>query len=187
MAMKRIFLLAVALVMSAGTASAAMTTQKWTPGWDIFSEPLDFTHSNVKWSVSLARKLTVTYTLVGAQPNKLYQVDLVIFCTTFPATFGQFPVQGGGGACPSLTRQGVTRTAVGVELGVVTTDLHGKGSFKIIVGPIPSGSYEVEFGTRNGAGCDLTGGGGNTFDTCALDFQSPGPTFGTNTTTIIVP
>jgi len=185
--MQRLFLLLLVLLLSASSAMAAMTTLKWTTGWDIFSEPLDFHHSNVKWSASAAHKLTLTYTLVGATPNKLYQVDLDIFCTTFPATFGQFPVQGGGGSCPPLSRQNVTRTVVAVELGVVTTDKNGKGSFKVVVGPVPPGSYELEFGARNGAGCDLAGGGGNTFDTCALDFQSPGPTFGTNTTTVVVP
>jgi hypothetical protein len=42
--MKRTFLLVVTLLfMSIGTASA--TTEKWTAGWDNFSEPLDFTHS----------------------------------------------------------------------------------------------------------------------------------------------
>jgi hypothetical protein len=186
MAMRRIFLLLAALLLATGTASAATTKQKWTPGYDIFSEPLDLTHSNVKWSVSPTRKLTVAYTLVGATPNKLYQVDVGIFCDTFPATFGQFPVQGGGGSCPPLTRENVTKTEVAVEFGVVTTDMNGNGSFKVVVGPLPPGTYNVEFGVRNGAGCDLTGGGGNTFDTCALDFFSPGPTFGASTT-ITVP
>jgi hypothetical protein len=186
--MNRILLLLAATSLLSVTASAAptVTTQNWTAGYDIFTEPLDLTHSNVKWSVSAARKLTITYTLIGANVNKLYQVDVGIFCNTFPATFGQFPAQGGGGNCPSLTRQNVTKTEVGVELGVVTTDIHGKGSFKVVVGPIASGSYDVEFGVRNGAGCDLIGGGGNTFDTCALDFFSPGPVFGA-ATTIVVP
>ncbi|MFY9561835.1 MAG: hypothetical protein WAQ52_16495 [Terriglobales bacterium] len=64
--MKSTFLLAATLLLAAGTASAAMTTQKWTAGWDNFSEPLDFNHSNIKWSVSATRKLTVTFNLVGA-------------------------------------------------------------------------------------------------------------------------
>ena len=67
-------------------------------------------------------KLSVTFTLVGATPSKLYQVGIVPFCSTFPATFGQFPVDDGG-TCQSLTRQGVTATAATVELGVVTTDI----------------------------------------------------------------
>jgi hypothetical protein len=131
--MKRIFLLMVAVLLSAGAALAA-TTEKWTAGWDNFSEPLDFTHSNITWSVSATtRKLTVTFKLVHATPSKLYQVGVHIFCTTIPATFGQFPVDGGGGACQPLTRQGVTKTAAAVEFGVVTAT----GSSRLSSGRLP--------------------------------------------------
>jgi len=184
--MKRIFLLAAALLLSASTAFAAATTQKWTAGWDYFSEPLNYNKSKITWSVNpTTKKLSATFTLVGATPSKLYQVGIAIFCTTFPATFGQFPVSGGGGTCQTITRQGVTASGVAVELGVVTTDLHGNGSFTVVVGPIASGTYDVEFQARNGAGCDLIGGAGNQASDCGDDFQSPGP-FGT-TTTITVP
>lgn len=184
--MKRISLLVAALLITTGTASATATIQKWVAGWDDFSEPLNYTKSKISWSVnSTTRRLSVTFTLVGATPSKLYQVGIVPFCTTFPATFGQFPVDGGGGTCTSLTRQGVTRTAVTVELGVVTTDIHGNGSFTVAIGPITAGTYHVEFQARNGAGCNLIGGAGNGPD-CADVFQSPGPTFG-DTTTIIIP
>jgi hypothetical protein len=181
--MKRITTLS-AILLAAVAASAATTTQKFSAGWDNFGEPLNFTKSNVKWSVSSTRKLTVTYTLVGATPSKLYQVALNFFCTTFPATFGQFPTDLGGGTCFSLTRQGVTATVAEVEVGVVTTDTHGNGSFTVVIGPIASGTYELELYVRDGAGCDLTGGAGNGSD-CAVDFQSP-DSFGT-ATTIIVP
>jgi hypothetical protein len=87
---------------------------------------------------------------------------------------------------PNIARQGVTRTAVAIEFGVVTTDIHGNGSFTVVVGPIAAGTYDLEFDARNGAGCNLTGGGGNTTSTCEADFQSPGPTFGT-AAVIIVP
>lgn len=83
-----------------------------------------------------------------------------------------------------MTRQGVTKAVVAIEMGVVTTDIHGNGSFKVVVGPITSDTYDLEFTVRNGAGCNLIGGAGNGSD-CAVDFQSPGP-FGT-ATTIIVP
>ncbi len=83
------------------------------------------------------RKLTATYKLVHATPNKLYQVGVHIFCSKFPTTFGQFPVQTPTpGTCTSITRQGVTKTAVAVEFGVVTTDIHGNGSFTVVVGPL---------------------------------------------------
>jgi hypothetical protein len=181
--MKRTFLLLVALLLS---AEASATTEKWTAGWDNFSEPLNFTNSNITWSVSATtRKLTVTFKLVGATPSKLYQVGVHIFCTTFPKTFGQFP-SGTGGACTAITRQGVTKTVTAVEFGVVTTDIHGNGSFTVVVGPIAAGTYHLEFDARNGAGCGLTGGGGNSVSTCEADFQSPGPTFGT-AAVIIVP
>ena len=99
------------------------------------------------------------------------------------ATFGQFPT---GGACTTITRQGVTASIAAVEFGVVTTDIHGNGKFTVIIGPIASGTYNLEFDTRNGAGCGLTGGGGNGADICEADFQSPGPTFG-DAATIVIP
>jgi hypothetical protein len=175
--------LALLITFGAAQASAQTTTQDWTAGWDNFSEPLDFSHSNVKWSVSASRKLTVTFTLAKATPNKLYQVGAHIFCTTFPPTFGQFPANGaGGGNCFTMTRQGVTQSVVGIEMGVVTTDIHGNGSFKVVVGPIAAGTYDLEFTVRNGAGCNLIGGGSGSV--CAVDFQSPGP-FGTGTTVVV--
>jgi hypothetical protein len=184
--MKRIFLVVVAWLLSASMAFATTTTQKWTAGWDNFSEPLNYKKSKISWSVNpTTSKLSVTFTLVSATPSKLYQVGIVPFCTTFPATFGQFPVDLGGGTCTQLTRQGVTATAVTVELGVVLTDIHGNGSFTVVIGPVAAGTYDVEFQARNGAGCDLIGGAGNQTSDCEDDFQSPGP-FGT-TTTITVP
>jgi hypothetical protein len=183
--MKKRLLLAVAILLSVSAVSAQTTTQTWTTGWDNFGEPLDLNKSNIKWSVSPARKLTITFTLAKATPNKLYQVGAHIYCTTFPPTFGQFPANGaGGGNCFTMTRQGTTKSVVAIEMGVVTTDIHGNGSFKVIVGPIASGSYDLEFTVRNGAGCNLSGGAGNGSD-CAVDFQSPGP-FGA-VTTITVP
>jgi hypothetical protein len=107
--MKKVLLLASAILVAASTASAQVTTQKFVAGWDNFGEPLNFTKSNVKWSVTATtHKLTVTYNLVGARPSKLYQVSINFFCSTFPATFGQFPNDLGAGSCFPLTRQGVT-------------------------------------------------------------------------------
>ena len=185
--MKNQFLLvclALTMILGAAQASAQTTTQKWTTGWDNFSEPLDLTHSSVKWSISPARKLTITFTLAKATPSKLYQVALQLFCTTSPATFGNYPVVFlNSGNCVSVTKQGVTKTTAAVELGVVTIDIHGNGSFKVVVGPIASGTYELEFDAQDGAGCFLIGGN----NTCAAaDFQSPGPKFG-DATTITIP
>jgi hypothetical protein len=187
MTMKRMFTVAAAFLLSASAVSASTVTQKWTAGWDVFNEPLNYKKSKLQWSVSPSRKLTVTYTLVGATPSKLYQVDLDIFCTTFPSTFGQFPVLGlgPGNTCQTITRQGVTASAAFVEVGVVATDLFGNGSFKVVVGPVPSGTYNLEFGVHNGAGCGFIGGEGCVQDDEEVDFQSPGP-FGT-ATTITVP
>ena len=86
--------LAGALFVSASTALA--TTQAWTAGWDNFSEPLDFTHSNITWSVSsTTRKLTVTFRLVGARPSKLYQVGVhIININIIGLKAAQAPLQG---------------------------------------------------------------------------------------------
>jgi hypothetical protein len=173
--MKRTFLMMGALLLLASTTFATTTTLKWTAGWDNFGEPLNYTKSKVIYSVDAAKStLSVTFTLVSANPTKLYQVGLNFFCTTFPVTFGNFPVAGGGGTCQVITRQGVTQRVAAVELGVVTTDEHGNGSFKVTIGPIAAGTYDLEFQTRDGVGCNLKGGGSD----CADDFQSPGPTFG---------
>jgi hypothetical protein len=187
MAMKRTVLLVGALLLLASALSAAATTQKWTAGWDNFGEPLNYKKSSIRWSVNpTTSKLSVTFTLVGATPSKLYEVGVDFVCTTFPATFGQFPVVGGGGTCQPATRQGVTENVAGVVFGVVTTDMNGNGSFTVVIGPVAAGTYVLEFIALNGAGCDLIGGGGTNADTCSADFQSPGPTFG-DTTTITVP
>jgi len=180
---KKTFLAVAALLLAAGTASASPTVMKWTAGWNNFTEPLDYTKSKTTWSVNpTSRKLSLTFTLVGAKPSKLYQVGITFFCTSFPATFGQFPVNPAGGNCGPFTYQGVTKTVAWTEVGVVTTDIHGNGFFTVVIGPVPSGTYDVELYARDGAGCDLTGGG---YD-CKIDFQSPGPTFG-DATTITIP
>jgi hypothetical protein len=123
--------------------------------------------------------------LVGIAPLGLV-VALNFFCSTFPSTFGQFPNDQGGGACIPLTRQGVTQNVAEVELGVVTTDINGNGSLTVVIGPVASGTYTLEFFARNGAGCDLIGGGSCDADHAEADFQSPGPTFG-DATTITIP
>jgi hypothetical protein len=162
--------------------------QRWSAGFDVFIEPLDFAHSNIVWSLNPATKtLTVSFLLVHANPSKLYQMSAHFFCKTFPATFGQFPNgKVGGGACMTLTRQGVTKTITAVEFGVVMTDIDGNGTFDVDVGPIASGVYSLEFTARNGAGCNVNGGGGNAGTICEVDFQSPGPIFG-DAVTITVP
>jgi hypothetical protein len=181
--MKRTFLLMGALLLLGSVASATSTVLKWTAGWDNFGEPLNYKKSKVTYSVNSAKStLAVSFSLQGAKPSKLYQVGLNFFCTTFPVAFGNFPTDGGGGTCQSITRQGVTKGVAAVELGVVTTDEHGNGSFKVTIGPIASGTYELEFQTRDGAGCNLKGGGND----CPDDFQSPGSTFG-DATTIAIP
>jgi hypothetical protein len=164
-----------------GPAPAA-TTQKWTAGFDSFTEPLNYTKSKIKWTAT-STKLTVATTLVGANPNKLYQVALMFYCNTFPATFGQFPVQTtSGGDCESLTRQGVTANRAEVEIAVVLTDMNGNGTVSVTVTKPAAGTYSLEFLLRDGSGCHINGGSGN----CQVDFQSPGPTFG-DATTITVP
>jgi hypothetical protein len=189
--MNRIAVVFAIVTLLAATASAqaplTATTQKWTAGWDNFSATLNYTNSKVIWSVNATtKKITFTFNLVGATPHQLYQVALNFFCTTFPATFGQFPNDQGAGACVSLTRQGVTKTVAEVELGVIATDIHGNGKYSVVVGPVASGTYELEFFTRNGAGCDFLNGGPCDVTHAEADFQSPGPTFG-DATTINVP
>ena|SRR6266550_3865566 len=87
--MKRIFLVVASLLLSA-TASA--TTEKWTAGWDNFSEPLNFTSSNITWSVSATtRKLTVTFNLVGATHRSVFTSSAARFLRR-SASFQAAPV-----------------------------------------------------------------------------------------------
>ena len=162
----------------------AATSQLWTAGWDLFSEPLDFANSKVTWQVTSGR-LVITYVLIGATPSKLYQVGVHLFCDQGDVPgkqFGRFPTSG---PCATITRQGVTASIKQAEFAVVLTDAKGSGTVRVSVGAPLSGSYAVEFDARNGAGCGVAGGGGNNANTCDVDFQSPGP-FGT-TTTIVIP
>ena len=88
-------LVSLALFMFLGAAhtSAQATNQKWTAGWRKFNEPLSYKSSKVTWSVNPAtNKLSGTFKLVGAAPNKLYQVTLQLFCNTSLANFGKYPV-----------------------------------------------------------------------------------------------
>ena len=173
--MKKVLVLAACLLLSSSVAAEARPkTLHWSPGWDEYGEPLDFDKSNIKWSIDQNSKtLKVVFTLIGAVPNKLYQVGFHIFGQC-PASFGQFLNIG----CSSVTAGGVTRSMACIEFGVVTTDMSGNGTFSVTVGPLPSGVYKGEFGARNGAGCGLRGGGGNS--TCNVVFLSPGP-FGATT------
>src|SRR5260370_27460787 len=64
---------------SPGNQPLTAITQKWTAGWDNFSEPLNYTTSKISWSVNTTtRKLSVTYLLKGANRSKLYQVGVHI-------------------------------------------------------------------------------------------------------------
>jgi len=177
-------LLAATLAALLCSSTAFATTQRWQAGWDNFSEPLNFTTSNVTWSVSATTKaLNVTFTLNGARPTKLYQVGFHLFCTKSPANFGRFPFDAGASPCGVITRQGKSAGVSAVEFGAILTDGKGNGTATVSTGPVAAGTYKVEFHARDGAGCNVTGGGDG--GTCALDFQSPGP-FDT-TSTIAVP
>src|SRR5215831_229373 len=140
--------------------------QKWRAGWDIFDEQLDYNTGEVTWKHSPGRSLLIiTYTLRGATPNRQYQVGVHIF-DICPTTFGQFPSLDG---CAAITREGVTRVVEGIELGVVTTDSDGNGSFTVSVNGIEPGTYQIIFDVRAGVGCNLPVGCGG----CAVVFQSP--------------
>src|SRR5437879_2262061 len=114
--MKRELVVAACLLLSSvDTAEARPKTLYWSPGWDEYTEPLNYDKSNIKWSVDQAsKKLQVTFTLVGAVPNKLYQVGFHIFGQC-PATFGQFLNIG----CSTVTAGGVTKSMACIEFGVV--------------------------------------------------------------------
>jgi hypothetical protein len=59
----------------------------------------------------------------------------------------------------------------GMELGVLTTDSLGDGSFHVNIGSIVPGTYDVVFDVRQGIGCniDVESPGRN----CPIVFQAP--------------
>lgn len=177
---------AALLCMLAHAASAAEVdtarangpvTVKLFPGWDFTSEPLDLRRSSASWElVDCAGKtkcsLKVDVSLVGAQPNKLYQIGfhLLKLCKSPPPAFGAFTLNPTSG-CEVITRDGATDGVMAAELGVVTTDSAGRGSLSVIVRRPAKRDYKVIFTVRNGAGCNVSGGGGN--GACGIAFRSP--------------
>ncbi len=173
-----IILLAGLGLLSVGHAEAV--EQPWRAGWDLFSEQLDYTRSNVTWShPEGASRLSVTYILRGALPNHQYQVGIHFLNHCLAGnTFGPFPSLLG---CGPLTREGFTSPfTANIELGVVTTDAQGNGSFSVVISHIHAGTYDLEFDVRVGVGC-LLSSNCDGFFACSVVFQSPGP-FGTTTT-----
>ena len=185
--MRVVSLLCVLAVILSSEAHAQIL--RWTPGWDVTTEPLNLKTSSLKVSFGSNGHLTLAYTLVGAEPSKLYQVGINRFCEHTPNLFGRFPYigppfVGPNNTCLSSTRQGQTFTTRAVLVGVILTDAKGNGSTTIDLGVVASGSYQVQLIVEDGAGCGVSGGAGNG-DDCYVAFQAPAP-FG-NAYTLTVP
>lgn len=174
--------LTISGVASANIASAQSGAQKWSAGWDGFNERLNYKKSGVTWNHPVGKpQLSITYNLRGATPNRQYQVGIHVF-NRCDQTFGRFPVLG---RCNFIKRQGVTRQVEAVELGAVTTDAAGNGSFSVLVTDMEAGTYELKFHVRGNVGC-LFGGSGHRTNRCDVVFQSPGP-FGSAIETMTLP
>ena len=167
--------LTVTAIANAG-GPPALDSRAWQTGWDIFDEPLNIVTSKVQWTVNTNKAMSIQFLLFGARPSKLYEVGIHTLNTCSkanpPTSFGRFPVANNG-RCDTITRQGITRTVQAVELGAILTDAKGNGWALVNTAPIASGTYTFEYTVRNGAGCNVTGGGGGA--TCSAVFQSPGP------------
>jgi len=164
-----------------GTTSTALPTSlSWQAGSDIFSEPLNYTSSEVTYNVSTG-SLPITYVLGGATPHWWYQVGIHLVwsdCTQVVSQFGQFTA-----GCPNYhcsLGPGGTATE-GVELGVLATDGSGDGSFHVDIRNIVPGTYHGVFEVRQGIGCciDVDNPGRN----CQIVFQAPN--FGAPATIVI--
>lgn len=178
MTIKLSFVLAASLV---STSAAQANTLPFMQGWDVFGGQLNYTTSYLRWSVSSTGDFKAFYTLQAAQPSFVYQVGLHFHCLVNPGLFGRFASGAKGAACSTITRQGVQATGTATEFGIILTDSKGNGTFSVDAGTVAPGTYHVEFDVRDGAGCNLIGGGSD----CDVIFQSPGP-FGT-AATIVVP
>ena len=78
--MKRILMFAVALLGTMSAASAAVL--QWTPGWDLFAEPLDFASSGVTFSVNQTTKIMrVSFTLKGQSLASCIKWDFTLLGT----------------------------------------------------------------------------------------------------------
>lgn len=144
-----------------------------SPGWDRFDEPLDAAMSSVAWRVHRpSRTLHVTVKLAGATPGKIYQIgvhQVVRRCDLLPSAFGAYPYAD----CGPITREGKTATAASVDFGAIVTDLNGGGTVRLEVPSMQPGIYKLVFHLRDGAGCNVIGGGPGT--TCAMVFRTPAP------------
>lgn len=167
--MKKVIVLAAALLFS---SPATAVTLNWTRGWDAFNEPLG--GGGVQYAVS-GKTLVAIFSVVGAKPNKMYQVGVHLQCTTL-TRFGQFPFANGS-ACSSITREGQTRSIQAPEFAVMTTDASGAGSVRVDVGPLSAGVYKLHFNARVGAGCNIALGPtqGPSSTNCNAVFRAPAP------------
>lgn len=156
---------------AAGTMSGQSAGEgRFSPGWDVFDISYEGNASSVSWSAGGSGSLSVTFTLAGMQPSRLYQVGLHLFpadCVGAPRGFGNFPAS----PCVRLTREGRTAHASAVELGVVLTDGGGNGTVTLHLLGAPIGVHRLAFTVRDGAGCRVTGGGA----ACDVGLRYPGP------------
>jgi hypothetical protein len=180
---------AVVSTAAGGRAQTAQPTQNlggrppsqpWSAGWDVFTEPLDYTSNNstVTWNQpGSTSNLVITYHLAGARPNWNYQVGVHLFDRCDPA-FGQYT---SNIPCSRpATRQNTTRNVQAFDLGSIPTDSLGNGGGAFPVLKIARGDYELEFDVRAGVGCPADPG------ECNVVFQSPGP-FGVGTIKVSIP
>src|SRR5690349_11259092 len=99
--MRRIAL-SLALCLSFIASGAEAKPIPFIPGWDNHDRVFQ-PGSMVKYSIIQSTKhLKLTYILVGAQPGKLFQVGVSLFCTTAPAMFGNYPVADAPGPCRTI-------------------------------------------------------------------------------------
>lgn len=170
----------VGLVLCGVPASAAPTTLSFTPGWDIFSYPLDYGNSYVSYSAPSATSLDIKFHLVGADANASHDVGIHQFLPpSVPdcnlVTFGQFA---GTPGCGDVNRQGVTAYVTAFEFGTLNTDSLGNGDFEVLVNGLAYGVYNLEFTVREGPTCP---------GLCGVIYQSPGPIFGDTVTIYVTP
>jgi len=193
---KVMFALMAALLMLVSqfqTAAATPVTLPWAQGWDS-SLPIGLGSKLTYNAIVSQHVLIIVYVLNGASINTAYQVGVhnQTAASACPVSQGPGPTFGfhgltGWTGAPSaacgigpICRQSFCTPATSgldaIELGVLTTDATGSGSFVSIQREIIPGTYLLKFDVRedtHGVGCVPP-----SLSYCGVVLQTPPPNFG---------
>jgi hypothetical protein len=149
----------------------------WTPGWDDFTTQYTAATSSAVIAQPSPSSVRFTFTVTGLLPNSEYVFSISRFwadmneCNAAPQDFF-WPLM--WSPCGPVARQGTSRVVSDAGLVQVATGTDGVAHGEITLVDVDRGTYEIEFYIRQS-------------DSGYAALQAPGPQYGVNTTTIVVP